>query len=483
MTLKQLRNLAGMLISPGVDTRTQASRIDFMEVNVMLPVKLFIVGFLYYILYASGAFPAEMTVANPSAELAALAKKGLSESDQALSVTIATLRKLFWAYSAVTLTGAIFLSNMRRAPITVVQWTVFVINATDAIFLASLTVLTGVMREVTYWAFLFLIARNAVSVPGAWLQLPLNLMTISAYIVAGVYDKALVDVDYQRLDDKALAAGQDSTPGYYQTLTLRIGLLLLWTACCYGLQVLFDRQQEVTEEMREHVVRQEQLQTAGRLAAEIAHRIKNPLAIINNAVFSLSRHLKDGKGDAERQIQLIRDEVERSDRILTELMGYAQLAEGKIEKLDPADELELAIEQVFPPDARYTTQIQRIYDPAIPALQMQRPHLRDILMNLLLNAREAQNGGGRIEVALSSDSNYTVSIRITDDGPGIAPDKLERVFEPYFTTKDKGTGLGLAIVKHNAEIYGGRTAVESELGKGSTFVVQIPAKTMMRLRK
>jgi signal transduction histidine kinase len=73
-----------------------------------------------------------------------------------------------------------------------------------------------------------------------------------------------------------------------------------------------------------------------------------------------------------------------------------------------------------------------------------------------------------------------VTVTIADDGPGIAPGKLERIFQPYFTTKEKGTGLGLSIVKHNTEMYGGTLRVESELGKGAKFVVQFPTRTFMK---
>ena len=78
---------------------------------------------------------------------------------------------------------------------------------------------------------------------------------------------------------------------------------------------------------------------------------------------------------------------------------------------------------------------------------------------------------------------FSVVITIADDGPGIPRDKIAQIFEPYFTTKEKGTGLGLAIVKHNTELYGGTVIVESELGKGTQFILQFPAKTAMKLRK
>jgi len=458
---KRLKEFTGALVTPPLDPRTHAARIDFMEHNVMVPVKFFIIAALYYILYASGAFPGEMPVGD---------------------LSINTLRQVFWGYVTVTLVSAVFLVNMHRVPVGVVQWVVCLINLVDAVFLAALTVLTGVMKEITYWVFMFLIARNAASVPVTWLQLPLNVLTIVAYVTAGVFDKALVDVRYIRMEEDNPVLLAANASGYHQALTLRLLLLLLWSACCYGVQLLFERQRETEDELREHVVRHEQMQTAGRLAAEIAHRIKNPLAIITNAVFALQRVRKEDDL-TQQQLQLIREEVERCDRILTELMGYAQLAEGRIEKLDVVEELEAAIQQVFPKNASYNIRIRRDYAPDIPALQMQRGHLRDIITNLLLNAREALHGMGTVRISVQSDTNYTVTLSVKDDGPGIAPDKLERIFEPYFTSKDKGTGLGLAIVKHNAEIYGGFAAVHSELGNGAEFVVQIPAKTMMRLRR
>jgi signal transduction histidine kinase len=99
-------------------------------------------------------------------------------------------------------------------------------------------------------------------------------------------------------------------------------------------------------------------------------------------------------------------------------------------------------------------------------------------VNLLLNAREALGGRGNIFVAAKSQRDHAVEISIADDGPGIPPDKIGRIFEAYFTTKEKGTGLGLAIVKHNAELYGGSVRVESELGKGAKFTVIFPAKSL-----
>jgi signal transduction histidine kinase len=237
------------------------------------------------------------------------------------------------------------------------------------------------------------------------------------------------------------------------------------------------------EEQKEFTARTEQLHSAGRLAAEFAHQIKNPLAIINNTVFSLQRRLREDKGESASQIQIIQEEVEKADRIITQIMGYAQLSEGRVEKLSLVEELDRAIERVFPAGSQYGTKLRRDYAPRFPPLLMQRAHLAEIFANLLQNARDVLEGRGCITVTARCRSDYAPEVVIADDGPGIPADKLARVFEAYYTTRPKGTGLGLAIVKHNVELYGGTVRVESELGKGARFTVVFPATTAIKLSR
>jgi signal transduction histidine kinase len=261
---------------------------------------------------------------------------------------------------------------------------------------------------------------------------------------------------------------------------LRLIILWLLTASCYGVQLLAFRDRQAEQEAREAAARNSELKAAGRLAAEIAHQLKNPLGIINNAIFSLQRGLRGSKHDFSEQIDIIKEEVERSDRIITQLMGYAQLSEGRVEKLSALEELDRALAEVFPPAASYATQIHRDYRPNLPALVMQRSHLSAALVNLLQNAREAVNGAGNIYVSAQPQGGNTMEIIVADDGPGIPPDKLGKIFEAYVTSKSKGTGLGLAIVKHNVELYGGTVTVESKLGKGSRFILLFPVRTFVK---
>jgi signal transduction histidine kinase len=237
-----------------------------------------------------------------------------------------------------------------------------------------------------------------------------------------------------------------------------------------------ERQREALLEAAEFAAREGQLHSAGRLAAEFAHQIKNPLAIINNAAYSLRRALADHPGAAAQQIEIIQEEVARADKVITQIMGYAQLSEGRVERLKVVEEIERATQQVFPAAVPTDIKLNPRFHGPFPPLLMQRGHLSEILVNLLLNAREALAGHGNIFITAATTRERAVEISVADDGPGIPAKQLGRLFEAYFTTKEKGTGLGLAIVKHNVELYGGSVRVQSVLGHGAIFTVLLPSK-------
>jgi len=327
------------------------------------------------------------------------------------------------------------------------------------------------------------VIRNALSMPEASRQIMMNLLATAMYLVGGVGESFATRMEMEMLDEQlqqVLYPLGVEHPA--ESVILRVSLLLLLTTYCYGVEVLFDRHRRLEEEAEESAQRQRQLESAGRLAAEIAHQLKNPLGIINNAAFTLQRTVKEGK-TITQQIKIIREEVERSDRIITELMGYSRLVEGKVERLDVVEELEAAIRQVFPPAVQFEVKIHRDYTPALPALLAQRSHIGEVFLNLLQNAREAMQGKGNLTVGTAVGENFSIIVTVADDGPGIRPEDHTRVFEAYYTTKEKGTGLGLSIVKHNTELYGGRGRLESALGMGSRFILEFPARTVMRLRR
>ena len=457
--LKTLRMLTRLLMGQRLDAAHQADRIRFMERDICLTIKVVLFGMMAFYLYYL-----DWEGAPKVGELA-----------------LDTLRGGFMAYLGANVLVAGALLFMQALPFALVQWSVFVMNLVDGIFLALMVVVTGGIDSPIYWVFHFLIVRNSISQPTPGQQVALNLMVISCYVLGGVLDRFFVL--WEDLGEMKLAL-KDALIGTFaeraaEPLMVKVALLLLLAACCYAIQILFMRQLQSEDEARQFNTRQEQLRSTGRLAAEIAHQLKNPLAIINNAAFTVQRSLKDGNPVAATQLGIIREEVDRSDRIITQLMGYAQLNEGRVEKVDLAEELDSAIALALPQGAGFEVEVVRAVAPALPPLLMQRGHLKEVLVNILLNAREAIHGRGRIEVAANLVENDSIAVTIADNGPGIPDYQQAQIFEPYFSTKEKGTGLGLAIVRHNIELYGGNVRVESELGKGSRFILEFPAKATM----
>ena len=496
-----LQGLSRLLATGRPEPRHQARRIVAMQLNIVLPVKAGLLAIVFYYLFHT-VLPYEVI--------------------NARGVANETLQKYFLIYVACNAVAAVVFLLWRRFPPGLFQWLLFVMGILDGLSMASITFITGGFDSTAYWMFPGLIVLNALSIPLATPQIVLNLLLSVFYLTAGIMDAEIpnqvtLESVPRRNPTRLLTGTNTFNPGtigrsspflessspstrprkpiHWETyepllpgeeieaepFLLRLFVLWLLTACCYGLQVLAERQRLVLAEEREFAVREAQLRSASRLAAEFAHQIKNPLAIINNAVFSVQRALREGRNDVAHQIQIIQEEVERSDKIVTQIMGYAQLSESHVERLDVVQELDRAIEQALPAAAGFAVQVERQYRSPFPALLLQRRHLSEILVNILQNAREAMDNHGKIVVQAECTPDEIIEIRIADNGAGIAPDKLERVFEAYYTTKEKGTGLGLAIVKHNVELYAGAVRVESELGKGSQFIVLLPAKAAVNL--
>jgi len=454
-----LKRLPALFEIPAPDPARLLRRIIMMERNIMLPIKVVFIGMILY------SFDITPWV-------------GLANST--LDVVVETVQFIFWFYILANFILAMILFAAERLPLAVVQWTVATSSLVDGIFVAGMALLTGGLDSVLFWLFVVLIIRNSVSVPPGISQFILSLAISLCYALVAVLDVSV----FQNLDEfTRRALDLTSREDWGQPFVLRMVVLLLTTICCSGLELLLERQQLAAEEAGEFAAREGQLRSAGRLAAEFAHQIKNPLAIINNAAFSLQRALRENKPAAPQQIEIIQEEVARADKVITQIMGYAQLSEGRVEKLNVIQEIERAIAQAFPAALPTQMKIHRKFGRSFPPLLMQRGHLSEILANLLENARDALGEKGNIFLTAGCRPDYAVEISVRDDGPGISPDKIERIFEAYYTTKKKGSGLGLAIVKHNAELYGGTVRVESELGKGAKFTVIFPAKALMTFSK
>ena len=476
--LGNIKRLIKLVGTSTIDPVDQYRRLKLMERDIGVPVKIAVLGLIAYFLFFSEYVEGRDFILRAR-----------------VKVALVPVQQFFLGYVVINLGAITFLLMFNRWKLRVVHWFTLVMSFIDAIVVSGLVVITGGLDSMVYWVFLVMIVRNAISIPIPFTQISMNLLMTGGYAVSIVTWKRFIVMEpkdrLQTLDAIKPQEGQLSAeelisliqpPEQYEAslFTLRLFFLVLMTALCYGVQVLFDRDQQAQSEAREYSLRREQLRSTGRLAAEIAHRLKNPLSIINNAAFSMGRRLSDEDSGMNKQLNMIRGEVERSDMILTELMGYARLSEGRIEKIDVKEEMLGAIGEVFPPNHTFPIKLEENVSDRLPPLMMQRAHLREIMVNLLVNAREVAGEGGNVAISCSPSSNYEIEMRIKDSGGGIPVEQREQIFEPYFTTKKKGTGLGLAIVKQNIELYGGEIRVESELGEGTEFILTFPTRVLSR---
>jgi signal transduction histidine kinase len=491
-----LKAFPGLLAAPRPEPPRRAERIVSVQRRFVLPVRTGVLAVALYFVFSSDWF---------------------NEAPTTEMVVMQTLRGFFPVYILCNTIAAAMFFSWKRFPPELFQWLVFVLGLLDGLLVAGLILITDGMDSMAFWVFPILIVLNAISIPLAMPQIVLNLSLSVFYLGASILYPDVAQsqngpmyVPGHRPPTHAPAgtnavAGQghsessekarkpiywDSSPAPLpeeensaELFLLRLFVLWLLTFCCYGVQALAERQRRELEEAREFAVRESQLHSAGRLAAEFAHQIKNPLAVIANATYSLERSLRENKNSAAQQIEIIQEEVARADRVVTQIMGYAQLSEGRVEKLDVLEELERAVAQVFPPAVPTSIRIQRQYANHFPPLLMQRGHLLEIFVNLLANARDAAGEAGNISIKAACHGDYTTEISIRDDGPGIPPDKITRIFEAYYTTKVKGSGMGLAIVRHNADLYGGNVRIKSEVGKGAEFILTFPARAIVNLHK
>ena len=214
------------------------------------------------------------------------------------------------------------------------------------------------------------------------------------------------------------------------------------------------------EEREQRLIRSERLATVGRMAAQITHEVRNPLASIGLYVELLGDEFGD-RPEARRLVSSITSEVDRLTEITETYLRFARLPRPKLDREDlpalVASVVEFARAELLQAGIVLDTNLAPDLEVAADESQ-----LRQALLNLIRNAREAMHGGGRMTVTVGMRPDGMAEITIGDTGPGIAPEHLPKIFDPFFSTKAKGTGLGLALVQQIAVEHGGRVEVESE---------------------
>jgi len=231
--------------------------------------------------------------------------------------------------------------------------------------------------------------------------------------------------------------------------------------------------QDVTElrKMERVLRRSERMSAIGALSASVAHEIRNPLAAISGCAELLEGEVRGEEN--ERLLRVIRRETSRLANIVTELLDYTRPRELVRAEVDLRRNLEELAES-FRADRSHADVELVLSLPSEPQLAaVDAAQIGQVLWNLVRNGVQAMDGKGRLELGLAT-LEHQVRLSVRDHGHGIPPEQLDRIFEPFFSTKQGGSGIGLALVHRIIEAHGGQIEVHSSVGDGTQFVIRLP---------
>jgi C4-dicarboxylate-specific signal transduction histidine kinase len=234
--------------------------------------------------------------------------------------------------------------------------------------------------------------------------------------------------------------------------------------------------------MEKQMAQAEKLASIGQLSAGFAHEINNPLGIILGYTQLLLKN-KGSEGERHDDLKTIEKNARSCKTIVEDLLSFARGSESKKELTG----IHSIIDDVLS-FMRHRTNLENIqistdYDPQVPLMELDEKKIKQVFINLLMNARHAIDQTGTIKITTGFNQEAgQLLVKITDSGHGIDKQNLSRIFDPFFTTKPtgKGTGLGLSVSYGIIKNHGGEIAVESEIGKGSTFTMTLPVASMYR---
>lgn len=236
---------------------------------------------------------------------------------------------------------------------------------------------------------------------------------------------------------------------------------------------------DVTEEHRRAAmtVEQERLGAITTLAAGVAHEIGNPLNSLNIHLQLIEREARQqGSGDREKIAQHVRtctDEVRRLDQVIHQFLRAVRPTRPVLEPCPANDLLKEVLDVLQPELDKKGVLVEREFGRDLPRLLADRGQMKQVFFNLIRNGLQAMTSGGILRIRTEALGDRIV-VTVRDTGGGIPPEVLQRMFEPYFTTKSEGTGLGLMIVQRVVREHGGLIEVSSEPGRGTTFRILLP---------
>ncbi len=245
---------------------------------------------------------------------------------------------------------------------------------------------------------------------------------------------------------------------------------------------------------QEELVRKEKLSTLGQIAGSVGHELRNPLGVMNNAVYFLQAVLSGADETVKEYLCIIKSEISGAERIVSDLLDAVRTKAPQRQEVRTEALIAASLEKCrIPKNVNVETNVETEHSVFVDPLQM-----KQVFINLICNAVDAMPNGGVLRISartiadcgmrnaeLSAEDSKSeirnpkcaIEISVEDTGCGIPPESMNKLFQPLFTTKARGIGLGLVVVKNLTEANGGSVRVSSEAGRGTTFIIAIPAAT------
>jgi len=265
--------------------------------------------------------------------------------------------------------------------------------------------------------------------------------------------------------------------GEVRTVNAAIAPLVTRKFQVIGRLVIMD---DITERvgLEAQLSQSDKLSSIGLLAAGVAHEVNTPLAVISSYTQMLSKQLQ---GDPQKSglLEKITRQTFRASEIVNNLLNFSRTSGSEVGDVDVNKVISETLALLEHQFKVARVDVENALSPKLPAIQGNPGRLQQVFLNLFLNAKDAMPGGGKLRVATMNGEN--VSVSVSDTGSGIAPEHIQRIYDPFFTTKTsaregqpRGTGLGLSVSYGIIQEHAGKIRVESNPGSGTTFILDFP---------
>lgn len=240
-----------------------------------------------------------------------------------------------------------------------------------------------------------------------------------------------------------------------------------------------DQAQSQLEKSQEYLLQSEKMALVGKLAAGVAHSIRNPLTSVKMRLFSLGRHLELSPTQKE-DLEVISEEIRHIDNIVRSFLEFSRPPKLKMQKTSLSDVVDSALTLLSHRLESYGVTVEVKRSERLPEMTADPEQLKEVLVNLILNSCEAMVNGGEITIQEGKGQvaplGRVAFLKYSDNGPGVPASIRDKIFEPFFSTKEEGTGLGLSIARRIVQEHGGFIELTSREGQGAVFIITLPYK-------